>query len=409
MKSPIARTGAALVCLVASFATAELTHAADQAARSVFQQSLNPSVVFRAQSGDVPVPQDAGAGAAAGAGVSGGVGTESFSIPSDGLTGPEVSTWNAFSPPIAADPFAPTPGYAPGAAPYAPYQPYSGAGPMVSPYGSQQPFAVQGANSMQPYQPGWHPRLEIEWLPSTDVNPSANGDLEQFGVNYDLAYTGPFMPGWIVTWTNQFRLRNWDGPQAGPGLPGKAFRFGVDLEVETPHAGPFAMSFAVTPSLNTDFDQSPGSSSFQLDGRGMFIFQLDRAWSMVLGAGYWDRVNDRVIPYAGFVYRDEYWEWRILYPESTISLFLGNGATGASWMYIRAEYNVEAFEVRTAAGIDEVELEDYRATLGLRTDTGMSSWFIEGGWVFEREVEYATSTASFRPQTGFIARTGWRY
>ena len=268
-------------------------------------------------------------------------------------------------------------------------------------------------SGVQPYRQGWNPRLELEWLPSTGITPSGAGNFAQFGVDFDLGYTGPFIPGWVMTWTNQFRLRNWDGPDGatpGAGLPGKAFRFGVDVEVETPHAGPVSMSFGITPSMNTDFDASPGSSSYQLDGRGMFLFQMDQYWTLVLGAGFWDRVDDRVIPYAGIVYRDDFWEWRILYPESTVSLFLGNTPAGSSWMYARAEYRVEAYEVRTTTGTDEVELEDYRVVLGYRADSGMYSWFLEGGWVFDRNVDYASAVnTSFSPSTGFILRTGWRF
>ncbi len=250
-------------------------------------------------------------------------------------------------------------------------------------------------------------------MPESSITPGTRGNFEQFGVDYDMAYTGPFMPGWMFTWTNQFRLRNWDGPDgpgAGGDLPGKAFHFGVDLELETPNAGPISMSLGITPSINTDFAGSLGKDAFQLDGRGMFIFQVDQYWNLVLGAGYWDRVKDRVLPYAGLVYRDDFWEWRLMYPESTVSVFMGNGPSGATWMYARAEYHVEAYEVRTTGGIDLVELEDYRALLGIRTDNGTSSWFLEGGWVFDRDITYDSPfNAGFSPDSGFITRMGWRY
>ncbi len=79
-------------------------------------------------------------------------------------------------------------------------------------------------------------------------------------------------------------------------------------------------------------------------------------------------------------------------------------------MYARGEYHVEAYEVNTTTGTDEVELEDYRIVLGVRTDNGVSSWFVEGGWVFDRQVEYSRAiNTGYTPSTGFIARTGWRY
>ena len=90
---------------------------------------------------------------------------------------------------------------------------------------------------------------------------------------------------------------------------GEYDRFGIDLELETPQAGPFGWSFGVTPSVNTDFDSSIGGEGFQLDGRGILFWQLDQYWTLGLGAQYWDRVDDIIIPWAGLIYRDDYWEW----------------------------------------------------------------------------------------------------
>ena len=128
----------------------------------------------------------------------------------------------------------------------------------------------------------------------------------------------------------------------------------------------------------------------------MFIFQLDQYWSMVLGAGYWDRVKDRVIPYAGLTYRDDFWEWQLMFPKTTVSVFLGNETLWSKWLYLTAEYHVEAYEVNTAPGPprDEVELEDYRVLLGVRMDAAMYSWFIEGGWIFDRDVRYGLGESS---------------
>jgi hypothetical protein len=354
------------------------------------------------------LPNDAGA--AAGAAATPGVTGQSIPGPTEGQytypTLPETSTWNAFSPPVTPDPFvSPTP-YGAQPTPYAPY----------SPYGAQQMpgngFQTFGANGQQPFRMGWKNSMDISWMPQTSASGGSGGGFEQFGVDYDLAYTGPFMPGWMLTFTNQFRLRSWDGPSGGAGLPGSAFRFGWDFELETPQSGPFSVSFGITPSINSDLDASLSSDAFQLDGRGLFLWQLDHFWTLALGAQYWDRVNDQVIPFGGLVYRDDFWEWRLMYPEARISLFLGNEPYWAKWMYIRGEYHVEAFEVTTATAPrrDQVELEDWRVLLGFKMDAGYYNWFIEGGWVFDREIDYQSAAhTSVSPSTGFIMQMGWRY
>ncbi len=320
-----------------------------------------------------------------------------------GQPAPNPSTWNAFSPPILPDPFAVGGGQ----------PPYGGSfGPTPNPYEIPAGgFSTYGANGPAPYRQGWQNSYEIEWLWGSGTTGAGGGNSSQFGVNYDLAYTAPFIPGWLLTWTNEFRLRNWSGPEGGPGLPGKAFRFGWDFELATPKTGPISMKLGVTPSINTDFDGSLGAAAFQLDGRALFIFQMNQNWNLVLGAGYWDRVDDRIIPYVGLVYRDDYWEWRIMYPETTISLFLGNEALGSKWVYMRAEYHVEAYDVRTArGGSDQVELEDYRLMFGFRMDGGMSSWFTEAGWVFDRNINYGlAANGSYTQNTTAMVRMGWAF
>ncbi|MCA9051308.1 MAG: hypothetical protein KDA89_21370, partial [Planctomycetaceae bacterium] len=268
------------------------------------------------------------------------------------------------------------------------------------------------ANGPRPYRLGWQNRLDISYMPNVAVTGGSTGSFGQFGVDYDLANTAPCLPGWVSTWTNQFRLRNWDGPTGGAGLPGSAFRFGVDYEVETPQAGPYSLSLGITPSINSDLNASMTSDAFQLDGRGIMFFQLDQYWTLGLGAQFWDRVHDRVIPYGGLVYRDDFWEWRLMFPESQISLFLGNEAYWSKWAYARAEYHIEAYEISTATGTgrDEVELKDYRILMGFRMDASVYSWFIEAGWVFNRDIDYASAAnPTVSPGTAFITQVGWRY
>ena len=325
--------------------------------------------------------------------------------------GQDVTTWNAFSPPMMSDPFLqPNGGYQP--SPYAPYSPYGGY-PQTAP---AQGITTFGANGARPYRYGWNNAVDISWLPDGSVSSGpggATGSMDIFGVDYRLGYTMPLVPGWILNWTNQFSYRNWNGPSGAIGLPSDLFRFGADIELETPQAGPYSISLGLTPSYNTDFDGS-GSDAFQLDGRGILLMQLDQYWTLGLGAMYWDRVKGRVIPYAGLIYRDDYWEWQLMFPEARVSLFLGNEAYWAKWLYVRGEYHIEAYGIQeTLGGLtrdDQVELEDYRILIGMNMESSMYSWFFEGGWVLNRSVNFDNAaTPDFDLGTGFIGQIGLRY
>lgn len=388
-----------------------------------FQPQLTSMAVF--QDGSVPIPNDttvmpnhsgapvAGQGSAPGSSVPAGVGSSAAQMSSGAeaccgvpmMTSPAMPdsmTWNAFAPPFTADPFL------------------GGMANPAAPQTSGQPTVPQGlysygANGPQPYRFGWNNRIDFSWMPDSNFSDPAQGSFQYFGIDYGLTHTSQLPSGCVLNWTNQFAYRNLSGgPIAGGfNVPGSLFRFGFDIEMETQSSGPASLSFAITPSINTDFDADPWNEGFQLDARGIALFRLDPYWTLGLGAMYWDRLNDRVIPWAGLIYRDDYWEWQLMYPETRVSLFLGNERLWAKWIYFRAEYHVEAYGVqRNNGGVQQdtqMELSDYRLLGGFRMDAGFYSWFIEAGAVLDRNLEYGTSPQSTGVGSGFIGQIGLRF
>ena len=384
---------------------------------SIYQPTLTAMTLF--QDGGVPIPPDAGSIPSTGTFQPS---DQTFHIPDAGapiISSPDLTlplydnttTWNAFAPPITSDPFVGQMGVSP----YAPYSPYQqGTSPQGIP--PQGAFAY-GANPPQPYRFGWSNRLDASWLPRTPVQDAAagvNGSMGIIGIDYRLTNTTQFVPGWILNWTNQFGWRNWGGPGGNLALPDNVFRLGIDLELETPKSGPYSISLGVTPSINTDFQSGVLSEGFQLDGRGILYMQLDQYWTLALGAQYWDRVDNMIIPWAGLIYRDDYWEWQLMYPEARVSLFLGNESYWSKWIYARAEYHVEAYGGnRTYLGAnakDQVQIADKRILLGLKMDAGAYNWIIEGGYVFDRNVDFGSSAVpGFGLGGGFVGQIGLRY
>ena len=319
------------------------------------------------------------------------------------MTSPEVPggmTWNAFSPPFTTDPFLASP-----QAPLGAQQPYQ---PTVP-----QGLYSYGANGPAPYRFGWNNRIDFTFLPSSALSDPTQGEFQSFGIDYGLTHTSQLPSGCVLNWTNQFAYRSLDGGKGAFDLPTSLFRFGFDIELETQSSGPASLSLAITPSINTDFDADPWNEGFQLDGRGILLFRLDPYWTLGLGAMYWDRLNDRVIPWGGLIYRDDYWEWQLMYPETRVSLFLGNERLWAKWIYFRAEYHVEAWGVQRDNGgvLEDTQLEvsDYRLLGGFRMDAGFYSWFFEAGAVVDRNLEYGTAPASTSIGSGFIGQIGLRF
>lgn len=376
-----------------------------------------PEVLFRAQSPPL---------IAQGTGIQAQGTAPGFPAPAPSGVIDGSQTWNAFSPPagvpVMSDPiYGQSNGAVVPPTPYQAYQPVTPFGqdpflaqPGMAPQmGPPQGFTSPGANGPRPYRFGWQQRLQIHWLSDERVSRGiAGGSFGVFGLDYEMQWTQQ-MPGWIYISTPQFGMRSWDGP-AVVGLPGNVFRFGWDIRMETPrNHGPYSLMLAFNPSVNSDFEHNLSSDAWNLDGRGAFIFQLDQYWQMILGIQYWDRVSDRVLPFAGLIYTDDFWEWRLTFPEARISLFLGSEYYWAKWLYVRGEYHVEGYEVNTrVAGMnraEQVELEDWRILVGLKMDTGYYDWFLEAGWVFGREVAFGGPTPGFDVGTGFIGQIGVRF
>lgn len=274
-----------------------------------------------------------------------------------------------------------------------------------------------GVSGAQPYRLNrWISRFDVGYLPAANVN-NNRGDFEVFELNTEWEYATPIFLNWIFAFAQEFDMRTWEGPSTTAAyptlaLPGAVYRFGWDLELATPANYPWSAMIAFNPSLNSDFQDDLTSDAWNWDGRGMIFYRPNQQWTLVGGAGFWDRVHDRVIPYAGVIYTpDNRWEWRIVLPKPRVSYFLGQPWGFNTWVYARGEYHVEAYQIElpTTGAREKVELQDWRILLGLRWDNGWVNAFWEAGWVFGRDVDFLHGTPGFEPTTGFITRLGLRF
>jgi hypothetical protein len=133
---------------------------------------------------------------------------------------------------------------------------------------------------------------------------------------------------------------------------------------------------------------------------------------LVAGAGYWERVENIVLPYAGVVWNpNDLWEFRLLFPKTRISYFLGNIGNAAHWIYATGEYHVESYQI-TMPGVadsEKVQLSDYRIGLGLRSDHGWYDKSVEVGYVLGRQVEFLKHTPSFDINDTYMIRFAVRF
>lgn len=278
-------------------------------------------------------------------------------------------------------------------------------------------MTMWGANGAQPYRMGWSAKWDVGYLSGEKVESQTGLNRGDFGVtelNGELRYTQQLPTQWIFSTAAQYGLRLWDGPD-GVGsvpLPGQAHRLALDFGLTTPTQGPYTAELGVTPTIATDFDRNPNSQAWQFDARGALFFRPDPRITWMIGAQYWDRIHDKTLPWAGLIWTpSDTWEIRAIFPNPQISYFLGMPGGIPTWLYVAGEYHIEAYQIgtRVGTGRDQVEIEDWRAVIGVRTENNGVSAFLEGGYIFNRTMDFRTNAQELDIGDGFVARFGMRF
>lgn len=316
------------------------------------------------------------------------------------------------SPPASVSPYQ--------SQPYSPPPTSGGYDPFLGqpgdPAASEPGLLYGGAVGPQPYHLGWSSRFDVGYLPSSNISTGA-GSFTVLEANAAWRYSTGWptqMPAAIFSATPEFNYRGWGGPNS-PDLPENVYRWASDFEIATPANNPWSIQLGFTPAIVTDTHNSLDRDSFNFDGRGVLFFRASQELTIALGATYWNRVNNYILPYAGVIWTpNERWELRLLYPKSQISYFLGpmTGAAGGAWLYGGVEYHIEAYQIGltgTDGDAEKIELRDYRATVGIRTENNGITTFVEGGYVFARNVSFLHGTPGYTIDPGFIGRVGIRF
>ncbi|MCA9052864.1 MAG: hypothetical protein KDA75_03460, partial [Planctomycetaceae bacterium] len=280
-----------------------------------------------------------------------------------------------------------------------------------------------GLNGPQPYQFGFTHRYDVGWIVPAGTNLPGGGDLGVFETNLEKELTVPTFGNWIFTVGGQYNLRLYDGPEAAPlmlgdaypvpggtlpasaELPGAVHRIGLNLRLRTPQMGMWTFEGGFNPALATDFDSTIKDNAVLYDAHAVAFLQLNPRFMVALGAQYWDRVDNMIVPYAGVVWNpNDILEFRLLFPKPRISMFIGTPFGLPTWAYVQGEYHVEAYGIgidghsaidtngdgfvsageQRALGSRRVQLEDWRVVGGLYTEGPSWTSFIEAGAVLDR-------------------------
>ena len=275
------------------------------------------------------------------------------------------------------------------------------------PYGFQM---GTGSTGRQGYRMGWVSYNDITVIPASPAFGTA-GNMKIVEWNSNTKYSHLISPGVLFNGTGIINARWWDGP-AGIALPGQVDEVSTDLELGLFNEGPWSGQIAFHPQIVESYEGRLDGNAFNFDGRAIATYMASPQWSFVGGVAIWDRVNTLVVPHVGFIWTpNNCWEFRILYPKSRISYFLGHWHNADFWVYGQAEYTAEAYQasIATPDSSDRIQITDDRLSLGLRWDKGRYSFIAEGGYIFNRQIIFAGSTPAFNLGDSGMIRVGVRY
>ncbi|NLY01014.1 MAG: hypothetical protein GXY83_33405 [Rhodopirellula sp.] len=214
--------------------------------------------------------------------------------------------------------------------------------------------------------------------------------------------------------TPGFAVRYLDGPQVSD-LPSRVYDAYTQFRWFRRYTPRWASDLAVSPGVYSDFEMG-NDEALRITGHGIAIFDWTPTTRLAFGVAYLDRDDLRMLPAGGLIWKpNDEWEFRLVAPRPEIARRVyWSGFTGdrvQDWLYVAGEYGGGTWAIRRADGEpDTFTYSDFRALLGIqRKAIGSLDGLVEVGYVFGREIEYASPTADVKPSDTILLRAGLTY
>lgn len=271
-------------------------------------------------------------------------------------------------------------------------------------------FDLESATKLNPYKDGFFQKLSLSagWL----GNSSSADDL---GVTEVEAYLTVALPAPIKEWplliTPAYQMIFLNGPSV-TDLPPRLNTVYVDFMWLPNVYGRWKLFLSAAPSVYTDFE-AHDSDMFRVTGRALAIYDWnpDRL-QIIAGVLYLGRDDVMMLPAGGVIWKPADWtNFELLFPKPKLSVRLNCGLGYEDWLYTTAEFGGNTWSIERISGLDDkVTYLDYRALLGMeRKLNGGAGYRLEGGYVFGREITFASGIGDFNPKDSFILRGGITY
>lgn len=176
-----------------------------------------------------------------------------------------------------------------------------------------------------------------------------------------------------------------------------------------------AIDLAVSPGVFSDYEQG-ADEMLRVPGHGAAIWTLGPTAKLVAGVGRFDRLDVDVLPIGGLIWTpNDDTKFEILFPKPKfarrINWFGESPGNVSHWLYVAGEFGGSTWAIRRASGADDVlNYRDLRLILGVECKAiGTMDYRFEVGYVFDRELEYASATPKVEPPDTVMIRAGMTY
>jgi hypothetical protein len=230
-----------------------------------------------------------------------------------------------------------------------------------------------------------------------DSPTSIGGRFQDLEWNAWVRYARLNLNDTVFTWTGWANGKLWRGP-AGVSLPSAALQFISDFQLASANAGPWNWQLGVTPQVNGSLEGKFNSNSLMVDGRAVLLYRASPQWLLAMGAAFWNRATDHLVPYGGVIWApDDSWELRFMFPKSRASYYLGRFRGTDTWIYAAGEYNLEAYQVDFDGpnASTRGQTSGYRSFAGVTMTTGIWTLFAEAGIVTNRHFRFRGEQPDF--------------
>jgi hypothetical protein len=167
---------------------------------------------------------------------------------------------------------------------------------------------------------------------------------------------------------------------------------------------------ALSLGVYSDFSYTD-HTSLRLLGRGVGTWQFSPNLQGVLGVVYLDRLDIKILPVAGVIWKPhDDARFELLFPQPKLAQRIVNWNNYDIWGYVAGEYGGGQWAISHANGArDVINYNDFRILLGFEANGQRLKAHFDVGYVFHREILYISGQPPVDAEDSVMLRAGFTY